>query len=789
MDMNAKNESSLTESSETTEVSDTNLQESEENDPAPSRKKWLAPILTAVGCLILLLCGGCFANSFMTRVTLPVTVEVEESPELERQYDADPLNFLYRVEPARIDLAVPGDYPVSYRFFGFLKRDRMVQVCDTTKPELSLRNVYIIEGTEVSCRDFVLQCRDNTGASYEFSGNPPQVQTAGEYEVTVRAADAYGNASEQTATLFIQDSSAILSIDLNTSDLEEHMKQIFPEITKVDLDNVDTDTFGVYALRACSDTNLYLWKVNVTDTTPPEAKTQNLRIRATETLDAEDFISEITDVSPCTVSYDTEPDYERLGFQPVSLWVEDRFGNRTNVSAKLLISDFPETLTLEYGSDMQEVTDVLFGNMQNIPHYFQLTGGEPELSVGSRNLKYQTIFGDYDIELNVTDTTAPVLELRDLAFYLGEESVVLDDFIVSCEDLSAVSCSYEKEPPLDNPGKHTVTVIASDEYGNQTRSTAQLEILTDTTPPVIYGVKNLKITEGDPVSYLDGVYAVDDRSGNVSVKADDSAANTSVAGTYPIRYSSTDASGNTAEATATLTVIADMVPPVIYGAHDITIIEGETVSFRKGVYAIDDRSGDTAVTVDSSAANPYAAGTYPIHYSSTDASGNTATVTVYLIVKTLSLETVYSQADQILSQILWPSMSQYEKAWAVYRWCTGNLYYSTRTSHLMGQFVNGAYSGLTTRSGNCYIYYAAASALLTRAGIENIEIQRNDPANPHYWNLVNIDGSWYHFDTCPHYAGHELQCFLLTDAEVKAYSDYEVANYYSFDSGLYPATP
>ncbi len=789
MDMNEKNESSLIESSETDEVSDANSQEPEINVPANTRKKRLALVLLAVGCLILLVCGGYFANSFMTRVTFPITVEVAESPELERQYDADPMNILYRVEPYRIDLAKPGEYPVPYRFFGFLNRDRMVRVCDTTPPELALRNVYTIEGTEVSCEDFVLHCRDNTGASYEFSGNPPQVHTAGEYEVVVRASDAYGNYSEQTAMLFVQDSSAILSIDLNTSDLEEHMKQIFPEITNVDLDNVDTDTFGVYALRAYSDANVYLWKVNVTDTTPPEAKTQNLRIRTTETLDAEEFVSVITDVSPCTVSYDAEPDYDHLGFQRISLWVEDRFGNRTNVFAKLLISDFPETLTVEYGSAMPEVSDVLFRNMENIQHYFTLTGNEPELSVGSCNLKYKTIYGDYDIELKVADTTAPVLELRDMSFYLGEESVVLDDFIVSCEDLSAVSCSYAKEPPLDTPGKHTVTVIASDEYGNQTRSTAQLEILTDITPPVIYGVKDRTITEGDTVSYLEGVYAVDDRSGSVTVTADDSAADTAVAGTYPIRYSSTDASGNTAELTATLTVLADTVPPVIYGTHDITIIEGETVSFRKGVYAIDDRSGDTAINVDSSAANPYAAGTYPIHYSSTDASGNTATVTVYLTVKTLSLETVYQQTDQILSQILWPSMSQSEKAWAVYSWCTGNLYYSTRTSHLMGQFVNSAYSGLTTRSGNCYTYYAVASALLTRAGIENIEMQRNDPANPHYWNLVNIDGFWYHFDTCPHYEGHELQCFLLTDAEVKAYSDYEVANYYSFDSSLYPATP
>ena len=68
-------------------------------------------------------------------------------------------------------------------------------------------------------------------------------------------------------------------------------------------------------------------------------------------------------------------------------------------------------------------------------------------------------------------------------------------------------------------------------------------------------------------------------------------------------------------------------------------------------------------------------------------------------------------------------------------------------------------------------------------------VQRNDPNKPHYWNLVKVDGNWYHFDTCPHYADYPLTSFLLTDAEVAYYSTYQAVGYYSFDSSLYPATP
>ena len=134
-------------------------------------------------------------------------------------------------------------------------------------------------------------------------------------------------------------------------------------------------------------------------------------------------------------------------------------------------------------------------------------------------------------------------------------------------------------------------------------------------------------------------------------------------------------------------------------------------------------------------------------------------------------------------------MTDKQKALAIYNWCVGHLRYSTSTSHLMNKFIEAAYSGFTTHIGNCYTYYAVASALLTRAGIENIEIQRDNPQSPHYWNLVKIDGNWYHLDTCPKWKSHPIKTFLLTDKQVRNYSLYELEGYYSFDASLYPATP
>jgi transglutaminase/protease-like cytokinesis protein 3 len=182
-------------------------------------------------------------------------------------------------------------------------------------------------------------------------------------------------------------------------------------------------------------------------------------------------------------------------------------------------------------------------------------------------------------------------------------------------------------------------------------------------------------------------------------------------------------------------------------------------------------------------------GKYSVIYTATDKAGNTATQSALVYVTGANEASLTLYADEILAVITTPGMTDTQKASAIYTWCVGHLRYSTSTSHLMGKYIEAAYSGFTKHIGNCYTYYAVASVLLSRAGIENIEIQRNNPHAPHYWNLVKIGGNWYHLDTCPKWKSHPIKAFLLTDWQVKQYSLYEVEGYYSFDASLYPATP
>ena len=310
--------------------------------------------------------------------------------------------------------------------------------------------------------------------------------------------------------------------------------------------------------------------------------------------------------------------------------------------------------------------------------------------------------------------------------------------------------------------------------------------MIDTVPPVLE-VKDTELTKGvaaDPSAFVVSCTDATDVTFSFETMPD-----TSVIGESAVTIIATDGGGNRTSATAKLTVIYDTIPPVISGVKDLYSYEGDTIAYRTGVSAVDETDGKVSFYVDTSAVKPYTAGKYRITYTAVDSHGNRAVETATVTVRKVTKEVLNAKADEILKDILTAGMTDREKAKAIYDWCRENLKYSTVTSYLMGNYVKAAYSGYRLHYGNCYTYYAVARSLLSRAGITNMMVQRNDPNKPHYWNLVKIGGSWYHFDTCPQPAPDNDGCFLLTDAEVAAYSKNKQKGYYSFNRAYYPATP
>lgn len=263
---------------------------------------------------------------------------------------------------------------------------------------------------------------------------------------------------------------------------------------------------------------------------------------------------------------------------------------------------------------------------------------------------------------------------------------------------------------------------------------------------------------------------------------------------------------------------ADVTAPQLIGVRDLVVALNGTVSYRDGVSAVDDVDGPVAVTIDAAGVDLTVAGEYSVIYSAQDAAGNrteqTVTVTVVetatvdqgqdeqtedeapggtgvggIPLTQVTREDVDRLCDQILGKITNSGMSQWDKAKAIFNYVNGHVKYvgsSDKSSWLVG-----AYVGFTRGRGDCYNYYACSKALLTRADIPNVDLERVGGNSRHYWQLVNTGNGWYHFDACPHPNGYPLYAFMITETQARAYTEQVKdvrLNYYVYDYSACPVT-
>lgn len=251
----------------------------------------------------------------------------------------------------------------------------------------------------------------------------------------------------------------------------------------------------------------------------------------------------------------------------------------------------------------------------------------------------------------------------------------------------------------------------------------------------------------------------------------------------------TDTSGNVGRVQAQLTVIADTTFPTFSPMEDLTVNMGQTVSYRKGITATDDRDGELSFQIDSSGVNLEKEGTYVITYTATDSSGNTTTVERKINVSAslvINQELVEEKAKEILGKILKEDMTDHDKIYTIFYYVRRNVAYSSAPNK---DIYSAAYYAMVKRKGDCYNYFAMAKVLLDQCGIDNLPVERYKGKSSHYWLLVNIGTGWYHYDPSPQSLEDPFRCFMKTDAQVKAYAKSRTdgrSDYYKFDESKYP---
>lgn len=175
--------------------------------------------------------------------------------------------------------------------------------------------------------------------------------------------------------------------------------------------------------------------------------------------------------------------------------------------------------------------------------------------------------------------------------------------------------------------------------------------------------------------------------------------------------------------------------------------------------------------MESSFMKLYSAGRLPwytaatFHYLYEEQSGTVVEFTPDTLNRDAKAKALYEQkVAEILNECVIDGMSQHQIALSIHDYLATNTVYD----HSLAR--NTGYDLIVNGSAVCAGYSEAYQDLLSRVGIQSVCVTSN--AMTHEWNLVQIDGQWYHVDVTwavsslplSGYVNHDY--FLLTDAEI-----------------------
>ena len=131
-------------------------------------------------------------------------------------------------------------------------------------------------------------------------------------------------------------------------------------------------------------------------------------------------------------------------------------------------------------------------------------------------------------------------------------------------------------------------------------------------------------------------------------------------------------------------------------------------------------------------------GRYVLQVLITDATGDT------IIIQSNRYETpseeLRSKVSQVVSQCAGSGLSDYRKALNLHDWLCDNAEFDYSYSEYDPEGV------LLDGKGVCQSFALAYQMLLTEAGVENTYVRGTGNGVGHAWNMVKLDGDWYHVD-------------------------------------------
>ncbi|PTE60836.1 YSIRK signal domain/LPXTG anchor domain surface protein, partial [Staphylococcus epidermidis] len=496
-------------------------------------------------------------------------------------------------------------------------------------------------------------------ATNTISGTPSEVDS---YDIIVTTTDENGNSETTTFTIDVEDTTKP-----TVESVVDQTQEVNTEITPIKIEATDNSGQAVAnKVDGLPNGVTFDETTNTISGTPSEVGSYDIIVTTTDesgnvtetifTIDVEDTTKPtVESIAGQTQEVNTE-------IEPIKIEATDNSGQA--VTNK--VDGLPNGVTFD------EATNTISGTPSEVGSYTVTVTTTDESGNAT-----ETTF-----TIDVEDTTKPTVE--SVADQTQEVNTEITPITIESEDNSgqAVTNKVEGLPAgmtfdettntisgtPSEVGSYTVTVTTTDESGNETETTFTIDV-EDTTKPTVESIANQTQevnTEITPIK----IEATDNSGQAVTNKVDglpngvtfDETTNTisgtpSEVGSYDIKVTTTDESGNATETTFTINV-EDTTKPTVESVADQTQeinteIEPIKIEAR-------DNSGQAVtnkvdglpdgVTFDEAtntiSGTPSEVGSYDITVTTTDESGNATETTFTIDVEDTTKPTVESIADQ-----------------------------------------------------------------------------------------------------------------------------------------------
>lgn len=277
----------------------------------------------------------------------------------------------------------------------------------------------------------------------------------------------------------------------------------------------------------------------------------------------------------------------------------------------------------------------------------------------------------------------------------------------------------------------------------------------DTQKPILSGVKNRTIEEGEEIDLKKGITAKDNVDGELEVIIEGDF-NNEKAGKYTLKAKAVDRNNNEVEQTFTVTV-----------EKKEQETENETTTANNGNYSSSNNNSgsnsnvNTSQNSNSNSNNNSSNNSNKNNSDSTGGSNNnnsgsngSSSSTNSASTQAGRLALAKAEAKKVVGSIITPGMTKLEKAEAICYYITSTVSVQSNQSSeaYKTNYGNEAYAALILKKAACSGRCKAVTLLCDAAGLESQHINANQWT--HQWNKVKIDdGSWIVIDAQIGYVG------------------------------------